>query len=428
MGLPGTSIAGTVFDDLNGDGLIARRDAAGNPTNVDEPGLGGIIIRVLDRNGNIVRFFTQTGEEVDFTTTAADGTYEISAILDGDYKIQFDYSNLSEFGSRQLSPANVVDPILGIDESERQDSDAIQQIQAGIAETAFFSTGTVASRQVNLGLIPPSIDDSAAIDLEKYVRPIIEVPNGGEGLSPGFWKTHSRFGPAPEAGWAETGFDPQNRVDQVFGVDFPGDRTMLEALRSGGGGVNALLRQATAALLNASNPFIDYKFTPFQVISSVQTAVTTGRLEALKSTLEQQNELGANLQTPATSTLIEGTAEDADETTGPSIAIGNQAKFEYTVQNTGTVALKDVLVTDDRLSPIPVQTDGFNVGDRNQNDVLDVGETWHYVASEAVSLGQQTNLGSVSAIAINDYGDPLGLPPVTDADTANYLGVVPTPI
>jgi hypothetical protein len=66
--------------------------------------------------------------------------------------------------------------------------------------------------------------------------------------------------------------------------------------------------------------------------------------------------------------------------------------------------------------------------DINQNYLLDIGEAWRYVASGAVSLGQQTNLGSVSAIAVDPNGVPLGIPPVTDTDPANYLGVIPTPI
>ena len=47
----------------------------------------------------------------------------------------------------------------------------------------------------------------------------------------------------------------------MFGVDVPGDPTLLDALNSGGGGINALMRHAVAALLNASNPDVDSDFT-----------------------------------------------------------------------------------------------------------------------------------------------------------------------
>lgn len=70
------------------------------------------------------------------------------------------------------------------------------------------------------------------------------------GRTPGYWKNHTE-------NW--TYLDPKvtldTTVEGLFGVDIPGidgSYTLLSALNAGGGGVNALLRQAGAAYLNAS--------------------------------------------------------------------------------------------------------------------------------------------------------------------------------
>lgn len=70
------------------------------------------------------------------------------------------------------------------------------------------------------------------------------------GRTPGYWKNHTENWShlTPEVTLGTT-------VEGLFGVDIPGidaSTTLLTALNTGGGGVNALLRQAGAAYLNAS--------------------------------------------------------------------------------------------------------------------------------------------------------------------------------
>lgn len=106
----------------------------------------------------------------------------------------------------------------------------------------------------------------------------------GEGCTPGFWKQKQHFGL-----WVNTG--PGNFFDNVFGVDAPGDQTLLEALGAGGGEEGALGRHAVAALLNAANPNVGYFYSEAEVIALVQGAYATGDFEAVKDLLEAQNEL-----------------------------------------------------------------------------------------------------------------------------------------
>ena len=112
------------------------------------------------------------------------------------------------------------------------------------------------------------------------------IPGGDEGCTPGFWKNHISLWPA--------GFIPSDDFDAVFGVDaFDPDLTLLGALQNGGGGVNALGRHATAALLNAASPGVDYGLTEAEVIAMVQAALAPGGdIEGTKDTLQGFNEMG----------------------------------------------------------------------------------------------------------------------------------------
>src|SRR5581483_5475894 len=111
---------------------------------------------------------------------------------------------------------------------------------------------------------------------------------GSQGLTPGYWKQ-----PQHLAAW--TIYKPTDTFDAVFNVSaFPSSLTLLQALAQGGGGVNALGRQAVAALLNATSPSIDYPLYSWQVIQLVHDAITGGNaatIEALKNQLEADNTL-----------------------------------------------------------------------------------------------------------------------------------------
>ncbi|AFY38467.1 Cna B domain protein [[Leptolyngbya] sp. PCC 7376] len=98
--------------------------------------------------------------------------------------------------------------------------------------------------------------------------------------------------------------------------------------------------------------------------------------------------------------------EDADTAAeAVEIAAGADAVFTYDVTNTGNVAFAgaDVVVTDDNgtagdtsddFNPDQILSGGFNVGDVNQNNFLDAGETWKYtktIAAQDLSTGATVN-------------------------------------
>ncbi len=254
-----------------------------------------------------------------------------------------------------------------------------------------------------------------AIDIEKFVRGVHEeTAGGGEGLTPGFWKTHSEYGPAPLAGWPETGYAPDDGWEAIFGIDVPGAPTLLDALNAAGGGLDALLRHSTAALLNAAQPNVDYAYAVSQVISLTRDAILSGdadRIESVKDQFVMQNELGADLSTPASGGGTVTTPWfDADAPgTGPFIGLGGTAEFRYEVRNTGDVALADVSVTDDRLAGL-----SFAGGDTDHDGLLDLDEVWLYSASELVDTAGVDIVNVGTAI-----GSALGIT-ATDADAARY--------
>jgi hypothetical protein len=74
--------------------------------------------------------------------------------------------------------------------------------------------------------------------------------------------------------------------------------TLLQALNAPGGGINALARQAVAALLNAESPDVDYALSWLEVITYFQAAVGStdpSVIETQKDDFEDLNELGCPL-------------------------------------------------------------------------------------------------------------------------------------
>lgn len=103
---------------------------------------------------------------------------------------------------------------------------------------------------------------SAAVD---NIDIQLEPPPDGEACTPGFWRNHLED-------WGPTGFSPSDDFDTTFGVNFfTPDKTLLDAVKLGGGGINKLARFGVAALLNAAHPDVDFALTVPQVIALVQS-------------------------------------------------------------------------------------------------------------------------------------------------------------
>ena len=118
-----------------------------------------------------------------------------------------------------------------------------------------------------------------------------------EGCTPGYWKNHA-------SSWTATGYSTGQTVGSVFtGTGSLSSDSLIEALSyKGGSGVQGamriLLRTATAAVLNAAAPGVDYSWTTAQVITAVNTALASNdrsTMLALASQLDGFNNLGCPL-------------------------------------------------------------------------------------------------------------------------------------
>jgi hypothetical protein len=120
------------------------------------------------------------------------------------------------------------------------------------------------------------VEDSPAND--QYV--------GNEGCTPGFWKNHAESYPS--------GVTASSTLASV-GFTGTGSITFDQALNEGGGAVDALLRHAAAAYLNALS--VDYPLSAAQVVAMTNEAITSGdadTIESLKDTFDAFNNAGAS--------------------------------------------------------------------------------------------------------------------------------------
>ena len=104
--------------------------------------------------------------------------------------------------------------------------------------------------------------------------------------------------------------------------------------------------------------------------------------------------------------------EDADDPTGPGIAIGEAVQWEYIVHNIGTVLLTDIRVTDDQ---------GVEV--TCPKTLLSPNETMSCQANGIPKDGQYANIGSVVGQPTALTGERLGTA-VVDDDPSHYIGYV----
>jgi len=104
-------------------------------------------------------------------------------------------------------------------------------------------------------------------------------------------------------------------------------------------------------------------------------------------------------------------------------------QWDYVVSNMGNTALANVTVTDNQgvaVTAVETINPGFNDGDVNQDNLLDVSEVWLYTAPAATATaGQYENIGSVTATPLDANGNPTPNAPVQDSDPSHYYGGAP---
>lgn len=108
---------------------------------------------------------------------------------------------------------------------------------------------------------------------------------GTDGCTPGYWKQEQHFD-----SWTAP-YAPSTLFSDVFEDAFPG-QTLLQVMKNGGGGLNALGRHTVAALLNAASGGVDYGSSTTDVINSFNAAYpgTKDDYTSLKNDFAYDNE------------------------------------------------------------------------------------------------------------------------------------------
>ena len=81
--------------------------------------------------------------------------------------------------------------------------------------------------------------------------------------------------------------------------------------------------------------------------------------------------------------------KDATVAGGTANSTSDVINYTLAVTNTGNAAIANVVVDDPfTTNEAPVLAGAFNAGDTDQDNLLDVGETWHYTASHTVTQAE----------------------------------------
>ena len=252
-------ISDSIWFDADRDGV---RDEVGT-------GIAGVTVNLLDSQDRVIAT----------TTTDANGDFTFADLPDGEYTIMIADHTRQLAGLLATTPNSArgsrTVTLAGADVS----GDTFGWIDQGALEGA---TGTTDDGDGDVDRHTDTVIDADVLDYDfGYQRGDLE------GCTPGFWKQPHHFGHWP------AGLSPDDLFCDVFGVG--PCVTLLDALKTGGGGFKALGRHAVAALLNAADDDVNFDLTEAEVIALVQAAYASGDPEDAKDLLESENEQGCPL-------------------------------------------------------------------------------------------------------------------------------------
>lgn len=209
----------------------------------------------------------------------------------GAVSLSFDFTG---FGPGYVMLNNLT--IIDIDNEERSGTIEVYSLNGGGSSVTIFPMPVTGNHRyavlgINIAEVTRLVvnfpSSGALTDIQ------ISVPdNGGfQGCTPGYWRQ-----PQHLDSWVN--YSPEGLFEEVFLVSLPrrvDGYTLLEAAWARGGQERALLRHATAALLNANNPAVYYAYSEADVFAMVRSAFATGDYETWKNVFADANEAGCPL-------------------------------------------------------------------------------------------------------------------------------------
>ena len=171
--------------------------------------------------------------------------------------------------------------------------------------------------------------------------------------------------------------------------------TTVTATRSGGGTVpisEADLIAAMGALLedDSTSDLLGKVSWSFALPDSAVNFLAEGETLTLKYHIVVTDPSGASDSEEVCITVL-GTSDPALTVTatvpgGTADTVGEVISYAIAFSNDGSTPLTGVTISDPSVSDLaPVLSGGFNIGDTDNDNQLDVGETWQYTASHTVT-------------------------------------------
>ncbi len=125
-----------------------------------------------------------------------------------------------------------------------------------------------------------------------------------------------------------------------------------------------------------------------------QAVTATGKDLIFASTVTSAKAVAVTVINPKIAVVKVARDNAIGGVTGDSIQVGypNSVTYLYSVTNTGDVALKPVVGTDNKCSPVAqaLGSNDLNVGDVNLNNQLDPAEVWQFTCTPPSGLGEDT--------------------------------------
>ncbi|MEZ4984507.1 MAG: SdrD B-like domain-containing protein [Saprospiraceae bacterium] len=363
------SLGDYVWADLNGNG---QQDG-------NEPGVEGVVVNLLDANGAFI----------ETTTTDGSGLYLFTGLEPGDYIVEFVLPTGNEFtGANQ-----------GVDAT---DSDA----NTGNGQTGIINLSSGEDeRTVDAGL--------TTYDLS-LTKSLVTAGPFSPGSTVAFDITVTNEGSQVASNVVVTDRIPA-------GLTITGFNALTSGAINNGNGTFTIPSLA----INQSKTFrvITQIDATFQGTSLTNVAeITTDDGDDTDSTPDNEvptEDDQDDEEIPVTQTAnvdIEKytNGQDADDAPGVFILVPPTGTvpvtWTYVVTNTGTLDLINAVVTDDQEGVIGIIP------------FLAAGESTTLTLTETAIRGMYHNVGTVTAMPVDDNGTPTGNP-VTDSDPSNYTGI-----
>ncbi|MEF3404910.1 DUF7507 domain-containing protein [Agromyces sp. CCNWLW203] len=409
--MPGFTLGDLVWTDRNGNG---RFDAG-------EQGVPGVTVQVLDGDGDLVAT----------TVTDADGRWSVAAIPAGEYTVHIPAAMFAPGGPLADTVVRTVGSSGAIDPNEAADNN--NTAAPDPATTGLTSTPVTLSYEYDgddlVGANGPSGDDVAGlggelipddfttftVDLAVMPAPAVDIEKSTNGQD-----ADTPTGPYVTVGggvrWTYVvtntgGVDLTNVTvtdDQVDAADIDCDGT-------GGNVIAGPIAPEASFTCVATGTATAGQY------ANTGTAVGTDPTQVEVTDDDPSHYFGAE---PAVDIEKATNGEDADEPTGPLVAVDGTVAWVYVVTNTGNVPLTDVTVTDDLVDASDIDCAG--TGGNAVAGPLAPGGTVTCIAAGVGVEGQYANLGSVVATGpatTSVDGDPVPGVEVTDDDPSHYFGV-----